>query len=122
MGVSRMSSTLFGLAFDSADAAVAARFWAQVLHREVADGASEQHAVVEKGSDDSGVPRLSFYQVPEGKTVKNRLHVDLITADYEGESARLVGLGAAKLNVVDQGARWTTFADVEGNEFDLIAG
>jgi hypothetical protein len=34
----------------------------------------------------------------------------------------LIGLGARKVRDVDAGdARWTTFADVEGNEFDLIA-
>ncbi|MGW7427155.1 VOC family protein [Streptomyces sp. NPDC054813] len=50
-------------------------------------------------------------------------HPDLITSDYEGERGRLLALGATKLHeVVRGGARWTTFADVEGNEFDLIAG
>ena len=117
-----MSSTFFGASFDASDAARAARFWAEVLDRRVADGADERDAVVEAG-DPGGGPRLAFHQVPEAKTVKNRFHPDLITSDYQGEAARLLALGASKLNEFERGgARWTTFADVEGNEFDLIAG
>jgi Glyoxalase-like domain len=53
----------------------------------------------------------------------NRCHPDLIASDYEGEAKRLIALGATKLNeFARDGARWTTFADVEGNEFDLIGG
>ncbi len=58
----------------------------------------------------------------EGKTVKNRLHPDLATSEYELETERLIRLGAVKLNEFDQGgSRWRTFADPEGNEFDLVA-
>jgi hypothetical protein len=68
-------------------------------------------------------PRLAFHRVPEGKTIKNRLHLDLITTDFEAETERLEGLGAKALNTISTDrARWTTFADIEGNEFDLIAG
>jgi len=117
-----MSSTFFGTSFDATDAVRAARFWAAVLDRTVAAGADEQDAVVEAG-DPGGGPRLAFHKVPEAKSVKNRFHPDLITSDYAGERERLLALGATKLNeVVRDGARWTTFADVEGNEFDLIAG
>ena len=117
-----MGTTFFGASFDAADAARAARFWAAALDREVADGADERDAVVEAGDPGNG-PRLAFHQVPEAKSTKNRVHPDLITSDYEGESTRLLALGATKLNeVARNGARWTTFADVEGNEFDLIAG
>jgi predicted enzyme related to lactoylglutathione lyase len=54
--------------------------------------------------------------------VKNRVHLDLATTDSEAESARLLELGAAKLRDIteDGRLRWTTFADPEGNEFDLI--
>jgi len=60
--------------------------------------------------------------VPEGKTVKNRVHFDLITADFDRELDRLVRLGATKLHEIDAGAHWVTLADPEGNEFDLIKG
>ncbi|MDT4935413.1 MAG: hypothetical protein QOK11_3305 [Pseudonocardiales bacterium] len=117
-----MSATFFGVAFDAVDAARAARFWAAALDRDVADGADENDAVVKVGDPGSG-PRLAFHKVPEAKSTKNRFHPDLITTDYEGETERLLRLGATKLADFDTGgARWTTFADVEGNEFDLIAG
>jgi len=61
--------------------------------------------------------------VPESKTVKNRMHFDLISTDFETEIDRLTGLGATKLNEIDKGtAHWATLADPEGNEFDVIAG
>jgi len=114
-----MSSTLFGLAFDVADAADQATFWAQATGGKVEDGATPEHAVV-SGAE---FPRLAFHRVPEGKTAKNRLHIDLITSDFEVELDRLLGLGASKLNEMTPGAaRWTTLADPEGNEFDVIAG
>ena len=114
--------TFFGVSFDAADAARAAQFWATVLDRNVADGATEHDAVVEAG-DASGGPRLAFHKVPEAKRTKNRFHPDLITTDYAGDTERLLALGATKINGVESGgARWTTFSDVECNEFDLIAG
>jgi Glyoxalase-like domain len=61
--------------------------------------------------------------VPEPKTVKNRVHLDVVSTSYEAEAERLQSLGAQKLGDFQTGrARWTTFADIEGNEFDLIAG
>jgi catechol 2,3-dioxygenase-like lactoylglutathione lyase family enzyme len=117
-----MSNTFFGVAVDCADAAAVANFWAEVLGRQLADHPTRENAVVLV--DDAGVhgPRLAFHQVPEPKTVKNRVHLDLITTEFEAETERLVGLGAQKVRDLEQGgARWTTFRDIEGNEFDLIA-
>jgi hypothetical protein len=68
-------------------------------------------------------PRLVFNTVPEPKTVKNRVHLDLTTSTFSTEAERLLGLGARKLADHEENtSRWTTFADIEGNEFDLIAG
>jgi hypothetical protein len=63
------------------------------------------------------------HKVPEAKVVKNRLHLDLISDTFDAETNRLLKLGAERLHDF-QGdtVRWTTFADIEGNEFDLIAG
>ncbi|MEU0371980.1 VOC family protein [Streptomyces sp. NPDC006283] len=64
--------------------------------------------------------RLLFQRVPEAKTVKNRLHIDLHTApgDMETETARLEALGAAVLRrVSEQGGTWVVMTDPEGNEF-----
>ena len=118
-----MSSTVFGVAFDADDAQAVARFWAAALGRPVADGATGDNAAV---TADPAVPgsRIGFHRVPEGKTVKNRMHLDLITTDFDAEVDRLISLGATKLNEIkkDTGAHWATLADPEGNEFDVIAG
>jgi hypothetical protein len=64
-----------------------------------------------------------FNKVPEPKTVKNRLHLDVISDTFDAETERLLNLGAQRLSDIQRDkARWTTFADIEGNEFDLIAG
>ena len=55
--------------------------------------------------------------------MKNRMHFDVITTDFDAETDRLIGLGATKLNEVNGAtAHWVTLADPEGNEFDLIDG
>jgi predicted enzyme related to lactoylglutathione lyase len=115
------SSTVFGVSFDAYDAAMVARFWAAALGRQVADGADAQNAVVVAGDVSTTGPRLAFHQVPEGKTVKNRVHLDLATAEPDAEAARLQQLGASILRDVSKnGNHWITMADPEGNEFDLI--
>ena len=84
-------------------------------------GADSDHAAIDAAP---GVPgsRIGFHRVPEGKSVKNRLHLDLITTDFDAEIGRLVGLGAVKLNEINAGGHWATLADPEGNEFDVIDG
>jgi catechol-2,3-dioxygenase len=117
-----MSSSMFGVAFDARDAQAAASFWAAALGRTVADGATSDNALI---NADPAIPgsRISFHRVPEGKTVKNRMHFDVITTDFDAEVGRLTGLGATKLNEVNgAAAHWVTLADPEGNEFDLIDG
>jgi hypothetical protein len=71
-------------------------------------------------SPDPGRPRLLFQLVPEAKTVKNRLHLDLRVGDAERDAvvARLLDRGASLLHHGAQGPfRWITLADPEGNEF-----
>lgn len=66
--------------------------------------------------------RILFQAVPEGKVVKNRLHLDLLVGPEEcdAEVQRLVGLGATVRSVHDgDEGRWTLMADPEGNEFDV---
>jgi hypothetical protein len=66
--------------------------------------------------------RLLFQTVPEAKTVKNRVHLDLIVGPEhdQAEVERLVGLGATVVSVHDgPDGRWTLLVDPEGNEFDV---
>lgn len=118
-----MNNSLFAIAIDCADAAAQARFWASVLGRQVAEASTSEHAVLLARSGDTCEPCIVFNKVPEAKIAKNRLHLDLISDTFDGESERLLRLGARRLRDQQSGkSRWTTFADIEGNEFDLIAG
>lgn len=113
-----MTISIYGTSFDAQDAAAAAQFWGAVLGRDVDEGATAERAslVLRPGTADAPI---LFHGVPERKTVKNRIHLDLITADFETELQRLLGLGARELAAFE---RWTTLLDPEGNEFDLIRG
>ncbi len=118
-----MSNSLLAVTFDCADARALARFWADVLGREVAEDSTSEHAVLLTGAGDSRGPRMIFNKVPEPKMVKNRLHLDLVSDTFDTETERLLSLGAQRLrDLQGDKSRWTTFADIEGNEFDLIAG
>jgi len=67
-------------------------------------------------------PRLLFQLVPEGKTVKNRMHLDVRVGDEDRQavSDALVERGASVLHHAEQGPyRWITMTDPEGNEFCL---
>jgi predicted enzyme related to lactoylglutathione lyase len=118
-----MTNGLLAISFDCADAATLADFWAAAFGRSVAPGGTAESARVAVGDVAATGPTLLFHQVPEGKTVKNRVHVDLSTSEAAAETERLVSLGATVLNVFEEDGRhrWTTFADPEGNEFDLVS-
>ena len=123
-----MSAALAQLVFDCDNAEKLAGFWSQVLDRPVDPGANPFFATVgvdrSAGSGESARPLgLMFLKVPEGKQVKNRLHVDLSAGDWESEVARVIGLGAVQVGEHrEYGTHWVTLLDPEGNEFDLGAG
>ncbi|TCR15097.1 hypothetical protein EV578_11828 [Streptomyces sp. BK205] len=79
----------------------------------VGTGQHEETVLVEPAG---GGPRLWFQLVPEGKRVKNRVHLDLRAADLDAEIERLSGLGAA---VRARHAGHVVLTDPEGNEFCL---
>ena len=67
---------------------------------------------------DGNGPRMLFLKVPEGKTAKNRMHLDLHVGDLETHVERLVGAGATKVETrSEMGITWTVMNDPEGNEF-----
>jgi Glyoxalase-like domain len=112
--------SVLGITVDCANAAVVAQFWSDTLGARISPGASKDAAVLEAGTNE-GALRIAFRKVPEGKFLKNRVHLDVVTENFDLEGARLLSLGAMRLrDVAFFDARWTTFADVEGNEFDLI--
>ncbi|MGP3955293.1 VOC family protein [Nonomuraea sp. 3N208] len=106
-----------------------ARFWAAVLDGyavapyDEAELARLRAEGVDDPEDDptvlveGGPPRLWFQRVPERKIVKNRLHLDLESADPDAELARLTALGATVQETYDD---WVVLVDPEGNEFCLF--
>jgi hypothetical protein len=113
-----MAVSIYGTSFDVGDAEVVASFWAEVLGRIVNPGATTESASL-AARDGTGETTIMFHAVAEAKVVKNRLHLDLVTDDFDTELARLRSLGATELATFPN---WTTLADPEGNEFDLIRG
>jgi predicted enzyme related to lactoylglutathione lyase len=117
-----MSISVLAISFDAHNTAELAQFWAQVLRRSVNDGATENFASVAADTDGRLGPVLMFHKVPEGKTVKNRVHLDLQAADVTTEAERLTTLGAQQVrSLAENNNRWISFRDPEGNEFDLVA-
>ena len=118
-----MSISVLAISFDANDAARLAHFWAQALRRTVDDSATEEFASIAADTDSQLGPLLMFHKVPEGKTVKNRVHFDLKAAEVLTEADRLTSLGAKQIrSLAENNNRWISFLDPEGNEFDLVAG
>jgi hypothetical protein len=119
--------------FDCAEPERVARFWAEVLGYEVPPLPPEDQGSWAACADPSGVgPRLFFQRVPEGKVVKNRVHLDVRVgtglvgeqrlATLEAECARLLPLGAAHVQTLyadEENESCIVMQDVEGNEFCL---
>ncbi len=119
----RMNIRIQCLSIDTTDPLRLATFWQAALgwRLEVGD---ENQVLLEppEGSPEGGVaPDLLFLRVPEGKAVKNRLHLDLRPGDQAAEVARLEGLGARRVNV-GQGTEvsWVVLADPDDNEFCVL--
>lgn len=117
-----MSATLYAVTFDCVDAVALAGFWSAVLDRPVDDGGTADFAAVGVAPASSDGPGWMFVKVPESKATKNRVHLDLMATDLAAEVERVLALGATHIaDREEDGARWATLADPEGNEFDLLA-
>ncbi|MFE4590488.1 VOC family protein [Streptomyces laurentii] len=124
-----MTSRFTELSVDCHDPERLAAFWCEVLDFKVIDRGED---LVEIGSWVPTVEEvrarqmpstLVFARVPEGKTVKNRLHIDVSPIDRStaDEVARLIGLGATTADVGQGPDRsWVVLADPEGNEFCVL--
>jgi hypothetical protein len=122
--------------FDCAEPERVARFWCEVLGYVVppaVEALAEDQGSASACVDPTGVgPRLFFQRVPEGKLVKNRVHLDVRVGTglvgeervltLEAECARLVALGASRVQLLladDENESCLVMQDVEGNEFCL---
>jgi hypothetical protein len=117
-----MTVSLEALTFDCADAVLLGEFWSAVLEHPVDPDGSEDFTAIGLADGNKLRPAWMFIKVPEAKTAKNRFHPDLTATDHQAEVERLIGLGAKRVGDFDEaGAQWTTLADPEGNEFDIVA-
>jgi hypothetical protein len=138
-----MATPRIQVAIDCADPHSLARFWAAAAGYTVEDHSAGVAKMIEAGyatrddaveidgklqwstaaacSDPDGSrPRLLFQTVPEPKTIKDRIHLDLHFGEEQrdAEVERIIALGATKLWDGQQGPQtWVTLADPEGNEF-----
>ncbi len=127
-----MVTRLTEIVVDCRDPAALASFWSAVLGYHVVHADNEQVEIAAWENEPAdlaqqvrrapGVPTIVFVVVPEDKTVKNRLHLDVRPVDgpYGDELQRLLDLGATQVDIGQGSVRWTVLADPEGNEFCLL--
>jgi len=127
-----MASRLTEIVIDCFDPDALAAFWTAALGYHVVcaeEGQVEIAAWDEEPTDlaqqvrrGPTPPTLVFVPVREGKSVKNRLHLDIRPVDtpHETEVERLIGLGARRADVGQGNKPWTVLADPEGNEFCVL--
>ena len=102
---------------DAEDPARLGRWWAEALGYVLVH---EDPDEVEIRRDRDQLPGVLFTTVPDGKTVKNRLHFDLRPDDQEAEVERLVDMGARPVDIGQHDVSWVVLADPEGNEFCVL--
>ncbi|MER5962240.1 VOC family protein [Streptomyces sp. NPDC002057] len=107
------------IVLDCADPAALVRFWAGLLGGTPVDRSGDWSYV-----DPPEFVRIAFQRVPEGKTVKNRVHLDLAVADPDAAAVEAVGSGAARVGdvVTDEQGSFQVMRDPEGNEFCFVTG
>lgn len=103
---------------DARDPVMLGRWWREALGWVVVD---EAHDVFEIRPTTDQLPGLLFVRVPEGKTTKNRLHLDFRPDDRDLEVDRLLELGAVRVDVGQGDQSWVVLADPEGNEFCVLS-
>ena len=103
------------LAIDCHDPPELARWWSRLLGGTVEvddDGDATLHS--------PGGLAIDFLRVPEAKSGKNRLHLDLRSTDLAEATEQTVALGATRADDIYDGGRWQVLRDPEGNEFCIL--
>jgi hypothetical protein len=111
------------ICIDSTDPTTLGSWWAELLGWRITSGEDDE-VVLEPpaGSPADGVsPDILFLRVPEAKTVKDRIHIDLRPDNHAAEVVRAEAMGARRVDV-GQGTdkSWVVLADPEGNEFCIL--
>ena len=109
------------LVLDCAHPESLSEFWAHALGYKVLGGVENYVMIVDP---EEKAPHLLLQKVPEPKSGKNRMHLDIHVADIETEATRLEGLGAKRQSgpQSEHGSTWILMADPEGNEFCVCDG
>src|SRR3954471_20268383 len=117
-----MASVLREVVVDCTDPLTVGRFWAAVLDWPLVENDRGYCWASSTGDHTAPAPLLVFVPVPEPKTAKNRLHIDVNPSgcDQAEELESLLSLGARQVDVGQQDVPWIVLADVEGNEFCLL--
>lgn len=111
-----------GLVLDCLDPEGLAEFWARALDYEIVGSAGAYVMLLPK---EPGPPQLLLQRVPEAKSAKNRMHLDIHVADIDAEATRLERLGASRVSSSafdEHGTRWHLMTDPEGNELCVCTG
>ncbi len=109
------------IVIDCSDLESSARFWAAVLGFTADRPATGRYRAL-RPADGAGIEVL-LQETADEKKQKNRLHLDLRTADLDTEVSRILSLGATMVTgapVVEHGWRWHILADPDGNEFCVL--
>jgi predicted enzyme related to lactoylglutathione lyase len=116
-----MSLWIDTLTIDCHDPQLVADFWCLALDYRLVD--IDDHDAEIAPNEGPGLTML-FQHVPEGKEVKNRLHLDIrASGSMDEEVERIEAIGGATIRRVDEGGSfWTVMADPEGNEFCILRG
>ncbi len=109
-----VNAVVKSVVFDSVDCAQQATWWADILDANVVHYPDYSSVVAIEGTP---FRSLDFVNVPDPKSVKNRIHLDLVASDTD----RLVARGARILHGNDAEIPWTVMCDPEGNEFCVFA-
>jgi predicted enzyme related to lactoylglutathione lyase len=116
-----MGSLLREIVIDCVDPGAVSAFWSAVLGWEV-QSEVQWFWMTASGADQTKDVAMVFLPVPEAKTVKNRVHVDVSPTGctQADELVRLLALGAVRIDVGQGDQPWVVLADPEGNEFCLL--
>ncbi|HUW78711.1 MAG TPA: VOC family protein [Candidatus Nanopelagicaceae bacterium] len=123
-----MPEIVIQIAMDVQDLQAMAKFWLSALNyvpgvadlERYADSSATYYSILDPAGSR---PKVILQRVPEARTTKNRLHLDLHVPDIEIESQRLLRIGASRIDQIpieEAGAVWIRMADPEGNEFCLV--
>ena len=116
-----MAAKVGYVAIDTVDPNSVAPFWCGLLGVQVDTTIGEGEFLILSPTEDGLT--VGFQRVPEAKTGKNRVHLDLVVDDLDSATAEVERLGGRWLEPGTtrelEGFRWRCMADPEGNEFDL---